>query len=535
DTCCIKAAETAVLIGDFEIVKFLVPHIIDQSNRDICCIKAAENSAEYGHFEIVKFLVPHIIDQSNRDTCCIRAAENAAISGHFEVVKFLVPQINDQSNRDTCCIKAAESAAIRGHFEVVKFLVPQINDQSNRDTCCIKAAESAAIRGHFEVVKFLVPQINDQSNRDTCCIKAAESAAINGHFKIVKFLVPQINDQSNRDTCCIKAAISAAINGHFKIVKFLVPQINDQSNRDTCCIKAAISAAINGHFKIVKFLVPQINEQSNRDTCIKAAEKAAICGHSEIVKFLISRLSSPGLEANLRFQCAVAACTRLHENAVASVGLEPQWLLQYSTILSFTAAMAIEGRNSLMQVITNSFTNSSISAPHLHAQDTHGRTALSRACQAGHVRAAKTLIDNGADASHRDNQGLTCAQLAQRFEQRQVLRLLNATENPQHLQAAAQRLHSLSDHSEQDRRLSEELHRLLSDAGFTEQRAKCQQRLADWLQVVASVLTQDGDRRQMTGSYAEGWANSLVQVNGRTAADSDIDWTVLVDGQQFHL
>uniref|UniRef100_A0A1I8I016 NTP_transf_2 domain-containing protein n=1 Tax=Macrostomum lignano TaxID=282301 RepID=A0A1I8I016_9PLAT len=89
------------------------------------------------------------------------------------------------------------------------------------------------------------------------------------------------------------------------------------------------------------------------------------------------------------------------------------------------------------------------------------------------------------------------------------------------------------DDSQQDRHLSEELHRLLSDAGFTEQRAKCQQSLADWLQGVARVLTQD--RRQMTGSYAEGWANSLVQVNGRTAADSDIDWTVLVAEQNFHL
>uniref|UniRef100_A0A1I8IKC2 NTP_transf_2 domain-containing protein n=1 Tax=Macrostomum lignano TaxID=282301 RepID=A0A1I8IKC2_9PLAT len=89
------------------------------------------------------------------------------------------------------------------------------------------------------------------------------------------------------------------------------------------------------------------------------------------------------------------------------------------------------------------------------------------------------------------------------------------------------------DDPQQDRHLSEELHRLLSDAGFTEQRAKCQQRLADWLQGVAQVLTQDV--RRMTGSYAEGWANSLVQVNGRTAADSDIDWTVLVAGQMFHL
>uniref|UniRef100_A0A1I8J1N1 Mab-21 domain-containing protein n=1 Tax=Macrostomum lignano TaxID=282301 RepID=A0A1I8J1N1_9PLAT len=45
----------------------------------------------------------------------------------------------------------------------------------------------------------------------------------------------------------------------------------------------------------------------------------------------------------------------------------------------------------------------------------------------------------------------------------------------------------------------------------------------------------DSGRMYMTGSYAEGWANSLVQVNGRTAADSDIDWTVLPDGQALHL
>uniref|UniRef100_A0A1I8HAJ0 NTP_transf_2 domain-containing protein n=1 Tax=Macrostomum lignano TaxID=282301 RepID=A0A1I8HAJ0_9PLAT len=109
--------------------------------------------------------------------------------------------------------------------------------------------------------------------------------------------------------------------------------------------------------------------------------------------------------------------------------------------------------------------------------------------------------------------------------------------SPEARQAAAHRLdsglHRLSNDSQQDRRLSEELHQLLSDAGFTKQRAKCQQRLADWLQGVARVLTQDD--RLMTGSYAEGWANSLVQVNGRTAADSDIDWTVLVTGQEFHL
>uniref|UniRef100_A0A1I8JB15 ANK_REP_REGION domain-containing protein n=1 Tax=Macrostomum lignano TaxID=282301 RepID=A0A1I8JB15_9PLAT len=603
DDCRIKAAEYAGRYGHIEIVKFLVPTVADQTKRDDCCIKAAASAAFNGHIEIVKFLVPTVADQTKRDDCRIKAAESAGRNGHFEIVKFLVPTVADQTKRDDCCIKAAGSAGRYGHIEIVKFLVPTVADQTKRDDCRIKAAESAGRNGHFEIVKFLVLTVADQTKRDDCCIKAAESAYSNGHFEIVKFLVPTVADQTKRDDCCIKAAESAAVKGHMEIVKFLVPTVADQTKRDDCCIKAAASAGRYGHMEIVKFLVPTVADQTKRDDwCIKAAESAASNGLQDVVEFLISFLSSPDQRANLRFQCAVATCSRLHEDVAAFLGLEPDWLFQSSTILSFTAAMAIEGRNSVLTdtlsrmqpphitqllrlsisqrhvalavtIAVTLINDERVSTQHVdlpedstgatalmlaadaghhelieklidlgasvRAEDSQGRTALSRACEAGHVRAAKALMDRGADASHRDGRGQTCAQVAQRFEQQQVLRLLHPSEagSPEARQAAAHRLesgrHRLSDDSQQDRRLSEELHRLLSEAGFTEERAKCQQRLADWLEEVAQVLTQDD--RQMTGSYAEGWANSLVQVNGRTAADSDIDWTVLVAGQEFHL
>uniref|UniRef100_A0A1I8GN21 ANK_REP_REGION domain-containing protein n=1 Tax=Macrostomum lignano TaxID=282301 RepID=A0A1I8GN21_9PLAT len=363
------------------------------------------------------------------------------------------------------------------------------------------------------------------------------------------------------------------------LVKFLVRKFADQENRNDCCIEAAKSAAEHDHLKVVKFLVPQflahtVADHTNGDQCcIDAAKSATIKGHLELVKLLISCLLSADQRADLRFQFAVAACSRLREDVVASLGLEPHGLFQCSIILSFTAAMVIEGRNSVLndtlsrmqpahitQLLRLSISlryvalavtlinDERVSTEHVdlpdstgatalmlaadaghhelieklidlgasvRAEDSQGRTALSRACEAGHVRAAKSLMDKGADASHRDGRGLTCAQVAQRFEQRQVLRLLDLSgaESPEARQAATHRLDSglyrLPDDSQQDRRLSEELHRLLSDAGFTEQRAKCQQRLTDWLERVARVLTQDG--RQMTGSYAEGWANSLVQ------------------------
>ncbi|PAA61139.1 hypothetical protein BOX15_Mlig028056g1 [Macrostomum lignano] len=609
--CYIRAAKIAVENSLLKFFKFLVPQFADKANRDRCCIKATKSALKNGQWEVVKFLVPHVTDQANRDRCCIDAAISAATNGDLEVVKFLVPQIADQANKDRCCIDAAEAAARNGHLEVVKFLVPQVTDQANRDRCCIDAAEYAATNGHLEVVKFLVPQVADQANRDRCCIDTAESAARYSYGKLeaVNLKEKQLADETNSKRHCKETAERVArvwrIDGYNPIVTPILEfesqfDVAAQESKNRCYISAAKSSVESGLLKFFKFLVPKVVDQEKRDRCcIKAAKSALENGQWEVVKFLISCLSSPDHKANLRFQCAVAACFRLCEDVVISLGLEPDWLFQSSTILSFTAARAIEGRNSVLtdtlsrmqpaqitQLLRLSisqrhvalavtlinderFTTEHVDQPDntgatalmlaadadnhelieklidlgasVRAEDSQGRTALSRACEAGHVRAAKTLIDRGADVSHRDGWDLTCAQVAQRFEQRQVLRLLDLSgaRSPEASPAAAHRLdsglHRLSDDSQQDRCLSEELHRLLSDAGFTEQRSRCQQRLADWLQLFARVLTQDGDRRHMTGSYAEGWANSLVQVNGRTAADSDIDWTVLVDGQMFHL
>uniref|UniRef100_A0A1I8FS47 ANK_REP_REGION domain-containing protein n=1 Tax=Macrostomum lignano TaxID=282301 RepID=A0A1I8FS47_9PLAT len=327
------------------------------------------------------------------------------------------------------------------------------------------------------------------------------------------------------------------------IVQFLVPQIFDKSNKEHCRIYTADNAADNRPLEIVQFLVPLVFDQSDKDACcIKAAKIAAKNGYFLIVQFFISCLTSPHQRENIRFQCVLKACSRHHEKVVASLGLKPDWLFQFSTIFNFTAAMAIQGTNSaldsaLSQMEPHQITHLlclSISQRHValavtlisdersvRAEDSQGRTALSRACEAGHVRAAKALMDRGADANHRDNHGLTCAQLHSTSGTSAP-----PAESHRHTHTTAQSRRSIIS--------DKELHQLLSDAGFTQQRAaKCQQNLADWLQEVARVLTQD--RRQMTGSYAEGWANSLVQVNGRTAADSDIDWTVLVAGQKFHL
>ncbi|PAA92343.1 hypothetical protein BOX15_Mlig031178g1 [Macrostomum lignano] len=454
--------------------------------------------------------------------------------------------------------------------------------------------DEAVTTGIVATVKARFQHLQSEQSKTMFCATNCRLAAQHGQLEVVKFLVEAMPNQSVRNQCCIEALQSAAIKGHLEVVQFLVQAIADHQNViDQCCMNAALSAASEDHLEVVKYFYLRLKMDTRIET------------------------------EDFRFRCTLAACSRLRENVVSEFGLEPDWLFQFSPILSFTAAMAIEGRNSVLTdtlsrmqpaqvtqllrvaisqrhvaLAVTLINDERFSSEHVDqsdstgatalmlaadaghhelieklldlgasvsAEDSQGRTALSRACEAGHVRAAKALMDRGADASHRDGRGLTCAQLAERLEQREVLRLLDPSRLicSETQQAAATRdsvllqwvsfllvrqrvlsssfavscigilPHRPTDSSQRYRQLSEELHQLLSEAGFTKERANCQQTLAHWLKGVAEVLTRDD--RQITGSYAEGWANSLAQVNGRTAADSDIDWTVLVAGQEFHL
>uniref|UniRef100_A0A1I8I0M2 ANK_REP_REGION domain-containing protein n=1 Tax=Macrostomum lignano TaxID=282301 RepID=A0A1I8I0M2_9PLAT len=57
--------------------------------------------------------------------------------------------------------------------------------------------------------------------------------------------------------------------------------------------------------------------------------------------------------------------------------------------------------------------------------DDDGRTALTRACMTGQVRAAKVLLDHGANALHKDKDGLTSIQLAEKLGHYQIVRLFD--------------------------------------------------------------------------------------------------------------
>ncbi|PAA74947.1 hypothetical protein BOX15_Mlig018816g1 [Macrostomum lignano] len=651
DQCHRDLAKSAAFKGIVDAVEFLVLGISDKNVRDQCCREAASSAAARGHIEIVQFLVRNISNREIKDRCCKKAASSAASRGHLEVVKLLVNSASDQSKRDQCCIEAVKVAAYKGQLKVVKSLMLLVSEQILNDNCCAWITESA-IKGHVEVAKFIAQAVSDPSLKDYCCIDAAKCAVNYFQWDAFEEIVRNISDKEKRDQCYMEAVKFAAINGQSDVVNTLLPLVSSKKTRDDWCMYLAkflakqcqswkivadlvrsvsnpMPATSDGEFDLTSCLVNLVSNQQARDNwfkylvkfllkqwygseevllqsvsdskkkdefCLEVAKSAAYYGQLDAIESILRCHSkAPQSYENLRFECVVAACSRLHENVVAFFGLEPNWLFEYSSILRFTASMAIEKKNSVLtktvsrmqpdqiiQLLRFSISQSHVAlaftlikveqfrpmdidlpdstgatalmlaadvghheiikelldlGASVRTQDSQGRTALSRACKAGHVGAVKALLNKGADASHRDNQGLTCVQVAERYGQQQVLRLMNSREsatsppffNPwiTGFRGATKYLRT------QSIELSYNNFGHLAKAGFTKERAECQQRSADCLEGVARVLTQED--RQMTGSYAEGWANSLTRVNGRTDADSDIDWTVLIPGQELHL
>ncbi|PAA87404.1 hypothetical protein BOX15_Mlig013042g1 [Macrostomum lignano] len=577
--CCLKAAEASAKNRQLEITKFLVNSVADNL-KDQCCNRATPPAAKNGHLEVVTYLVQKMVDKTLKDQCCKKAAKCASDSQKWDVVKFLAASISNQGQKDECYASAAESAAWSGRFEETEEFVNSINDSSIKDEGYLRSVESAVNNLKLDVAESLLLMKFPQSLKDQGCTVAVKPAAKNGYFDFVKFVIVTVSEKQVRDKCRLTAVEPAAFNGHTEVVNFLVQSAEEPSVRLECCMKAAESSQSGGKtdvFDAISKEVDDLKDEGLKDLFYsRAAESAARCGKAAVMMSSLLNVLDAERRADCHRQCALAGASFGHENVVERFDIEPQCLFEFPPLIEFFSMMALKNENSILNKILSTMQPEeklrllllSISSEHVslafailrqltedvfdlpdsegvtalmlaadaghhqlieklvelgasvQVQDSHGRTALTRACEAGHVRAAKSLIDNGADASHQDDRGLTCVQWAEQNGHSELLRLLDS-------------FYSRNENRAQEEQLSTELHELLNSAGFTRERAECQKVMADCLQRIAIAVVRDDS--WLTGSYAEGWANSLVQVNGRTAHDSDIDWTVVVALQKFHL
>ncbi|PAA59752.1 hypothetical protein BOX15_Mlig012150g1 [Macrostomum lignano] len=77
---------------------------------------------------------------------------------------------------------------------------------------------------------------------------------------------------------------------------------------------------------------------------------------------------------------------------------------------------------------------------------------------------------------------------------------------------------------------------MLKEAGFTWQRAKLQQKMADSMEDIVRQIHENNEYIHLVGSFAEGWGSSLTQLNGQASDDCDMNWTCLVGPREpMHL
>ncbi|PAA75531.1 hypothetical protein BOX15_Mlig030220g1 [Macrostomum lignano] len=175
--------------------------------------------------------------------------------------------------------------------------------------------------------------------------------------------------------------------------------------------------------------------------------------------------------------------------------------------------------------------------------DYSGDTALSNAVKNGHFHAVKVLVEAGAKIGHVNKDGLSCVQIADRNGHTEIKTYLmeKAAEFGMPLAEMPKDPSVLSSDEDvateymplEPKELSEQLSEAMERAGFTSERARLQIGLALVLEEMAREMWLD--QRHMCGSYAEGWANNIRQVNGTVGKGSDVDWTLLAsDGQKFH-
>uniref|UniRef100_A0A1I8J5W0 ANK_REP_REGION domain-containing protein n=1 Tax=Macrostomum lignano TaxID=282301 RepID=A0A1I8J5W0_9PLAT len=577
--CCLKVAEAFGENRQLWITKFLVDSVADNL-KDQCCNTTTPPAAKNGHLEVVTYLVQEMVDETVKDQCCKKAAKSASDSQKWDVVKFLAASIRNQGQKDECYASAAESAAWSGSLEETKDFVNSINDSSIKDEGYLRSVESAVNNLKLDVAESLLLMKFPPSLKDQGCTVAVKPAAKSGYFDFVKFVIETVSEKQVRDKCRLTAVEPAAFNGHTEVVNFLVQSAEEPSVRLECCMKAAESAQSGGKtdvFDAISKEVDDLKDEGLKDLYYsRAAESAAQCGEADAMMSSLRNVRDAERRAECDRQCALAGASFGHETVVERFDIEPQWLFEFPPLLQFFSMMALKNENSILDktlstmepaeklrllllsiysehvslafAILRQLTRDVFDLPDsegatalmlaadaghhelieklvelgafVQAQDSHGRTALTRACEAGHVRAAKSLIDKGADASHQDDRGLICVKWAEQNGHSELLRLLDS-------------FFLRNENRAQEEQLSTELHELFNSAGFTRERAECQKVMADCLQRIAIAVVRDDS--WLTGSYAEGWANSLVQVNGRTADDSDIDWTVVVALQKFHL
>jgi ankyrin repeat protein len=305
------------------------------------------------------------------------ALHAAALMGAEELADLMVSYGARVSARDSEERTPFMTASMNGHLSIARKLVQHTGQEGleDRDRRGSTALFLAAQAGHAEVVTYLLSIGANPGSKDIIHKTTLITAVSGGHMGVVQALVHHLGKQGldERDGEGMTALHWAAIHGHEEVAVFLLNHGASVDCKDLNERTTLMFASVGGRVGLVRLLAKHMGGRGldGRDKDGRTAlQMAAADGRDEVVAFLLSQ----GVQAN-------------------------RGDISERTPLMFAS---MNGRMGVVRVLVQHMGKEG-----LDKRDKDGATALDLAALKGHEEIVGHLLERGAAANERGNNGVT--------------------------------------------------------------------------------------------------------------------------------
>nr|VZI28361.1 unnamed protein product [Spirometra erinaceieuropaei] len=422
-----KKVESVPLIeaakdGHTDVVRLLLQYGASVSQVSSNGYTALHYAATNGHLDCVRLLLqyksPLEVQNENGHTPLMEAASN----GHIEVARCLIEHgayINTYSTEFK--ESALTLASYKGHADMVNFLLENGADHEHRTDEMHTPLMEAAMEGHVEVARLLLAHGANVNIPQDSFESPLTLAACGGHTELAHLLlgyeadIEEVNDEG------YTPLMEAAREGHEETVALLLAAGADVNAKTDETQETALTlAACGGFIEVCDMLL-----NSNADIevgsagCSTPLMEAAQEGHLELVRRLLQR----GANVNAMTATGDTALHYAAENGHVKVCKELlNWRAVFGALVEGCKTPLMKAARAGHLEVVQLFVEWGV--PVNQTTSRNDATALSLACNGGHINVVEYLLKHGADPQHQLSDGCTMLIEAARSGSPSVMRLI---------------------------------------------------------------------------------------------------------------
>ncbi|KAL6826530.1 ankyrin repeat-containing domain protein [Trichoderma camerunense] len=382
-----------------------------------------------GHIEVAKLLLERGADAKATDEKGQTPLFAACLNGHLEVAKLLLQKGADINAPNTDGETAVYAAACHGQVEVLRLLLlcgAEITTKSKTSWLPIHIASAS---GHAQIVDLLIESGSDAMACDRDQNTPLILASLYHHVDVVDVLITHGVDLDAQDAFRQTSLFIASSEGDIKLVQLLIDHCADATiandNGQTPLFGAswqtpAYAASCNGHIKVFQLLANSKADIHKPDDEGRTPLFAACrFGHIRLAKLLPKM--APSIPKVNNDSLLLSAANGYATVAKHPIGDQADRDGKTNDDSSFMIIHSKRQHIKIVHGLIKLGVDDDVNKP-----DNNGITPLISACDTGHVRVVKLLLQHGADKTAAGKDGATAAEVAAKKGHTRIMEILNA-------------------------------------------------------------------------------------------------------------